>query len=79
MSDTIEGRQPVLEALRSDRAVNRILLARDGERHGVIAEILKLARERGIPFEYVDRIALEKCASTPVHQGVLATPPRRNT
>jgi 23S rRNA (guanosine2251-2'-O)-methyltransferase len=72
MSDTIEGRQPVLEALRSGRAVNRILLARDGERHGAIAEILKLARERGIPFEYVDRRALEKCASTPVHQGVLA-------
>ena len=62
----------MLEALRSGRAVNRILLARDIERHGNIAEILKLARERSIPFEYVDRRALEKCASTSVHQGVLA-------
>jgi 23S rRNA (guanosine2251-2'-O)-methyltransferase len=33
---------------------------------------LRLARERGIPFEYVDRKALEKCASTAAHQGVLA-------
>jgi len=72
MPDTIEGRQPVLEALRSGRAVNRILLARDGERQGVIGEILKLAHERGIPFEYVDRKALEKGASTAAHQGVLA-------
>lgn len=72
MSDIIEGRQPVLEALRSGRAVNRILLARDSERHGTVAEILALARQRGIPFEYVDRKILEKNASTPVHQGVLA-------
>jgi 23S rRNA (guanosine2251-2'-O)-methyltransferase len=72
MSDTIEGRQPVLEALRSGRAMNRILLARDSERHGAIAEILALARQRGIPFEYVDRKILERNASTAVHQGVLA-------
>jgi 23S rRNA (guanosine2251-2'-O)-methyltransferase len=52
--------------------VNRILLAQDSERHGAVAEILALARERGIPFEYVDRKILEKNASTPVHQGVLA-------
>ena len=72
MSDTIEGRQPVLEALRSGRAVNRILLARDSERHGAVAEILALARQRGIPFEYVDRKILERSATTAVHQGVLA-------
>jgi 23S rRNA (guanosine2251-2'-O)-methyltransferase len=72
VSDIIEGRQPVLEALRSGRAINRILLARDSERHGVIAEILALARQRSVPFEYVDRKILDKSASTPVHQGVLA-------
>ena len=62
----------MLEALRSGRSVNRILLARDSERHGVIAEILAIARQQGVPFEYVDRKVLEKNASTPVHQGVLA-------
>jgi 23S rRNA (guanosine2251-2'-O)-methyltransferase len=72
VSDTIEGRQPVLEALRSGRAVNRILLARDSERHGAVAEILSLARQRGIPFEYVDRKILERSAFNAVHQGVLA-------
>ncbi|MGA3094215.1 MAG: TrmH family RNA methyltransferase, partial [Dehalococcoidales bacterium] len=72
MSDTIEGRQPVLEALRSGRSVNRILLMRDSARHGAVAEILVLARQRGIPFEYVDRKILERSATTAVHQGVLA-------
>ena len=72
MSDIIEGRQPVLEALRSGRAVNRVILARDSERHGIVTEIVELARSRGIPYEYVDRVILEKHASTPVHQGVVA-------
>jgi 23S rRNA (guanosine2251-2'-O)-methyltransferase len=71
-SDTIEGRQPVLEALRSGRAVNRILLARDSERGGVVAEILGLARKRAIPFEFVDRTVLQKHAATTSHQGVMA-------
>jgi 23S rRNA (guanosine2251-2'-O)-methyltransferase len=72
MSDIIEGRQPVLEALRSGRAVNRVLLALDSEKHGIITEIVALARAQGIPYEYVDRAILEKHASTPVHQGVVA-------
>ena len=72
MADIIEGRQPVLEALRSGRAVNRVLLARDSERHGIVTEIVALARSRGVPYEYVDRVILEKHATTPVHQGVVA-------
>ncbi len=72
MADVIEGRQPVLEALRSGRAVNRVLLARDSDRHGIVTEIVALARSRGIPYEYVDRAILEKHATTPVHQGVVA-------
>lgn len=72
MADTIEGRQPVLEALRSGRSINRILLAKDGERHGIVAEIIGLARERGIPFELLEKRALDKLASTTAHQGVLA-------
>jgi len=72
MADIIEGRQPVLEALRAGRSLNRIIIASDGERHGVMAEIIGLARERGVPFEFLDRRALEKLASTTAHQGVLA-------
>jgi 23S rRNA (guanosine2251-2'-O)-methyltransferase len=48
------------------------MLARDSERHGIITEIVAMARSRGIPYEYVDRAILEKHASSPVHQGVIA-------
>jgi 23S rRNA (guanosine2251-2'-O)-methyltransferase len=72
MTDKIEGRQPVLEALRAGRGINKILLSSDSEKHGVVFEITRLARERGIPFEYVEKKILDRNASTPVHQGVLA-------
>lgn len=72
MADTIEGRQPVLETLRSGRGINRVLLVRDSERSGVIAQIIALARQRGIPFEFLDRRAFERLATTSSHQGVLA-------
>jgi len=72
MPDIVAGRQPVVEALKSGRSINRILLARNAVRHEAIAELLRLARGRGVPVEYVDRAVLDKTAATSVHQGVLA-------
>lgn len=72
MPDVIEGRHPVLEALKSGRPMNRILLAKNLGRHSTIGEILQLARERRIPVEYVPRDALDRAGSTPQHQGVVA-------
>ncbi len=72
MSDTLEGRQPVLEALRSGRPINRIVIARDAQRTGALAELIRLARERKVPFEFVDVHALDRLASGS-HQGVVAT------
>lgn len=68
----IEGRHPVLEALKSGRAINRILIARDAGRHGIIAEIMHLARQGRIPVETVDARALERIGATGHAQGVLA-------
>ena len=53
MTDTIEGRNPVIEALKSGRPINKILLASNIGRHTAVAQILHLARARGIPVEYV--------------------------
>jgi 23S rRNA (guanosine2251-2'-O)-methyltransferase len=72
MSSIIEGRNPVLEALRSDRPVSKILLARNIERHSVIAEIIHLSKARGIPVEYVERQAIDRQSQTGANQGVLA-------
>ena len=72
MSDIIVGRQPVLEALRSGRPVNKVLLARDVGRHSAIAEILQLSRVKHIPVEYVPAEALAEVGGRALNQGVLA-------
>ena len=64
MEDTIEGRNPVLEALRSGRPISKILMTKNIERHSAIAEILHLAQTRGIPVDYVERQAIDRQSRT---------------
>lgn len=70
----IEGRRPVLEALRSGRPLLRILIAR-GERRGTLREVAALAEARGVPVEEVAADALARQALTRAHQGVIALAP----
>ena len=72
MADTIEGRNPVIEALKSGRPINKILLAGDIGRHTAVAQILNLSQARGIPVEYVTRRAIDESSTTSAHQGVIA-------
>lgn len=72
MSDIIEGRNPVMEALKAERPINRVLLSRNVQRHSVIGQILHLCREQGIPVEYVDEIAIQKYSLTGASQGIIA-------
>jgi 23S rRNA (guanosine2251-2'-O)-methyltransferase len=72
MSSILEGRNPILEALRSGRPIGKIFLARNVERHSVIAEIIHLAQTKDIPVEYVDRLAIDRQSETGANQGVLA-------
>ena len=72
MDNTIEGRNPVLEALKSGRLINKILLSKNIERHGVIAEILHLAQQNGVALEYVERQAIGRLAQSSANQGVIA-------
>jgi len=69
-SSLIIGRQPLIEAIRSGRAVDKILLQRNTS-GDAIAEIRQLAREHNIPIQVVP---VEKLASMTRanHQGVLA-------
>jgi len=72
MPDIIEGRNPVLEALRSGRPINRIILSENVQRHGVIGDIINLARQNGIPVEYVAEPIIQKNSSSHSNQGILA-------
>jgi 23S rRNA (guanosine2251-2'-O)-methyltransferase len=72
MSDIIQGRNPLLEALKSGRSVNKILLARNIGRHSSIAEIIHLSRDKRIPVEFVDRRVIDEACESFNHQGVIA-------
>ncbi|WP_420805136.1 23S rRNA (guanosine(2251)-2'-O)-methyltransferase RlmB [Acetivibrio clariflavus] len=67
----LEGRNSVLEAIRADRTINKILISK-GDKEGSIKQIIALAREKGIVVQETDRISLDKISATHAHQGVIA-------
>ena len=67
----IEGRNAVIELLKSDRTINKVLMLK-GERQGSINEIVKLAKNRNIIISEVDRNKLDSISETKHHQGVIA-------
>ena len=69
--DLIEGRNAVIEALKSDRTVEYILIAK-GDMVGSISVVLALAKEKGIVTKEVDRRKLDEMSQTSSHQGVIA-------
>ena len=68
--DLIWGRHPVLEALRAERPLRRLLIAKGA--HGpVIDEIFTRARQAHIPYDLRDKVQLDRLAG-PRHQSVVA-------
>jgi 23S rRNA (guanosine2251-2'-O)-methyltransferase len=69
-SDIIIGRQPLIEAIQSGRAIDKILFQRNVSGES-IGEIRKLAEKRGIPIQ---QVPVEKLMSISRanHQGVIA-------
>lgn len=69
-TEQIEGRNPVLEALRAGRPLNKILVARDAS--GPLGPALAAARAAGIPVIRTDPALLDRMAKTRNHQGIIA-------
>ena len=67
----IEGRNPVTEAIRSGRTIDKIFV-QAGEKNGSIRKIIALAREKRIVISEVDRAKLDRMSETKSHQGVIA-------
>jgi len=78
MSDIIEGRNPILEALRAGHPINRIILSANVQRHGVIGDIINLARQNGIPLEYVAESVIQKISISNSSQGIIAYAAMKN-
>ncbi len=70
-NDIIFGRNPVAEALKSGRPVERLLL-QNGSVNGPSGRIFSMAREKGIPVETVEKRALDRVSGGGAHQGVIA-------
>ena len=68
----VEGRNPVIEALRAGRTIKRIMLASGVGKSAAIEKIFQLARERGMTVERVERREVEQLSVTGKSQGVLA-------
>lgn len=77
MADQIEGRNPILEALRAGREIDKLLVAK-GEKQGSVREIIGMAREKRIVIQEVDRRKLDEIAQSGAHQGVIAIVPAQH-
>ena len=71
MSDYIFGRNAVLEALESDKKVEKIYILK-GDLKGSINKIIGKAKANGILISEIDKHKLENMADGVVHQGVCA-------
>lgn len=69
-SNAIIGRNPVMEALRNDREIEKILIGKGAE--GSIAKIIGMAKDKGIPIYQSDKLTLDRIAAGGPHQGVIA-------
>ncbi len=67
----IEGRNAVIEALRTDTAIDKIYLAK-GETDKTLGHIASRAREAGVVVVEADRRKLDAMSRTHAHQGVIA-------
>ena len=67
--NVIVGRNPVTEALKSGREIDKLMVSAED---GSMKKILALARERRIPVMRVEKAAIERVAEGQAHQGVAA-------
>ena len=69
----LAGIHPVREALRAERALDRILIAR-GAGGPRLQEIIDAALERGIPLRFEPREALDRASNDTIWARLFARP-----
>lgn len=67
----IEGKNPVMEALRSDAQIDTILISREAAQ-GSMNKVLELAKAKNILVKNVDKALLDKLSENKRHQGIIA-------
>ena len=70
-NELIEGRNAVIEALRANRPIDKIFIAR-GDVDSTLGFIASKARAKGLVVAECDRKKLDYMSQTKAHQGVIA-------
>jgi len=70
-SQTIEGRNPVLEAFRAGKTIDKLYIL-DGCQDGPVASIRREAAKHDTVVRYVAKERLDQLSQTGKHQGVIA-------
>lgn len=70
-NELLEGRNPVMEALRAGQPIDKIFLAR-GEADAPLRRISAQAKQAGVVVVECDRRKLDSMSETHAHQGVIA-------
>ncbi len=68
----VEGRNPVTEALRAGKPVDRVYIL-DGCKDGPVMTIKREAAKRNVQIKYVEKERLDRMSETGRHQGVIAS------
>lgn len=68
--EMIAGKNPVLEALRAGREINKVWIA-DGVKKTGVEELIELAKEQGVLVQFVPKQKVDKLAEN--HQGIVAS------
>ena len=72
MAEYVEGKRPVIEAMKTNVPLKKILLADNAKRDPMVNDILRKARQREIPVIDVPRAELDSKSARGSHQGVMA-------
>ncbi len=72
-ANVIIGRNPVMEALKAGREMDKILVAKGAE--GSIVKIIAMAKDNGVPVIYSEKVGLDRISGGKAHQGVAAYMP----
>lgn len=67
----IEGRNPVIEALRAGKSIDKLFIL-DGCNDGPVMTIKREAKKKDIFVKYVNKERLDQLSETGKHQGVIA-------
>ncbi|MBN1584391.1 MAG: 23S rRNA (guanosine(2251)-2'-O)-methyltransferase RlmB [Anaerolineae bacterium] len=73
MKELLYGRNPIYECLRAARRdVSQLSIATGVQEKGILSATLRLAQQRRIPIQRLDRHQLDKAVKNANHQGIVA-------